>query len=111
MTRRTAPPPLPHSSLAWLSILASASATSERAAWAHGSNFLAFVQVREEALLGGLVVPEAVEAAAVADAAGGGVVIADLDHQLGAEGDPLEVAAAGPAARLGGAALARLQWF
>src|SRR4051794_8629145 len=72
---------------------------------------LAFVQIGEEALRRRLVVPEAVEAAAVADSARRRVVVADLDHQLGAQGDPLEVTTTGPAARLGGAGLAGLQRF
>ncbi len=43
------------------------------------------------------------------DPPAGRVVVPDLDHQLGPQRHPLEVAAAGPAARLGAAALAGLQ--
>ena len=55
------------------------------------------------------VVSEAAEACAVANASRGRVVVAHFDHQLRPQRDPLEVAAAGPATRLGGAAVARLQ--
>src|SRR5829696_8172287 len=53
---------------------------------------LAFVEVLEAAFLGALVVAEAAESAAMADAAGGGVVITDFNHQLRPQGHPLEVA-------------------
>ena len=56
-----------------------------------------------------LVVPEPMEPRPVPDPPRGGMVVPDLDHQLRPQRHPLEVAAAGPAARLGGAALARLQ--
>ena len=45
----------------------------------------------------------------MADAAAGGVVVADLDHQLRPQLDPLQLPPPGPAARLGGARFARLQ--
>src|SRR6188768_2813760 len=77
----------------------------------HTSLALALVQLREQALLRRLVVAEAVVPAAVPDPARGGMVVADLDYQLGAQRHPLEVAAAGPAAWLGGATLACLQGF
>ena len=44
----------------------------------------------------------------MADAAGGDVVEGDLDDELGAQLDPLEVAVAGPAAGVARAALAGL---
>jgi hypothetical protein len=48
---------------------------------------------------------------AVTDAPGGDVVEVDLDHQLGAQPDPLEIAPGAPAALLARAALARLIRF
>ena len=68
-----------------------------------------FVQCREQALARIFVVPEPPEPRPVPDPARRSVVVADFDHQLRPQRHPLEVAAAGPAARLGGAALARLQ--
>ena len=44
----------------------------------------------------------------MADAPGGDVVEVDLDDQLGAQRDPLQVASGAPAAGVGGAALTRL---
>ena len=76
----------------------------------HGPRALAaLVQLLEQALPRLFVVPEALEPAAVPDPPARGMVVADLDHQLRPQLDPLEVAPAGPAARLGAAALARLQ--
>src|SRR6185312_9883937 len=60
------------------------------------------------AVLGVLVLAPAVELGPVADAPGGDVVEADLDHELGAQLDPLEVAPLAPAAGLARAALAGL---
>ncbi len=58
----------------------------------------------EQALPRVLVVPKPAEPRPVPDPPGRGVVVAHLDHQLRPQRHPLEVAAAGPAARLGGAA-------
>ncbi len=62
----------------------------------------------EGALARVLVLAPAPQLGAVADAPGGDVVEVDLDHQLGAQRDPLEVAPRAPAAGVGGAALPRL---
>src|ERR1700704_1082814 len=55
-----------------------------------------------------LVLAPAAQLGPVADAPGRDVVEVDLDDELGAQADPLEVLAGAPAARVGGAALARL---
>ena len=55
-----------------------------------------------------LVVAPAQDLRPVADAPGRDVVEADLDHELGPQRDPLEVAVGRPAARVGRAALAGL---
>src|SRR5262249_31093299 len=68
-----------------------------------------FIQLLELALLGPFVIPKSVEPGTVPDPPGSRVVIANLDHQLGPQLDPLQLAPAGPAAGLGGAALAGLQ--
>src|ERR1019366_307733 len=62
----------------------------------------------EGALRRRLVLAQASELGAMADAPGGDVVEVDLDHQLGAQADPLEILAGAPAAGVGRPALARL---
>src|SRR5215216_5398064 len=60
------------------------------------------------AVLRFLVVAPAADLRPVADPVVGDVVEGDLDHQLGAQLDPLELALAAPAARIAHAALAGL---
>src|SRR5918995_2656939 len=55
-----------------------------------------------------LVLPPAADLGPMADAVVGDVVERDLDHQLRAQLDPLQLALAAPAARVAHAALARL---
>ena len=57
-------------------------------------------QLVDLAVLGRLVVAPAHDLRAVADAPAAGVVIGDLDHQLGAQREPLEIAVRVPAARI-----------
>src|SRR5439155_11723437 len=66
------------------------------------------VQLLDRALARRLVVAPALDLGAVADAPAADVVEGHLDHELGAELDPLELAPVGPARRLAGSALARL---
>src|SRR5690242_11175845 len=66
------------------------------------------LQLLHPALPRVLVLPPAAELRAVPDAVVGDVVERDLDHQLGAQLDPLELALGGPAAGVAAAALAGL---
>ena len=66
------------------------------------------LQLIDRALARRLVLAPAHDLRAVADAPVADVVVADLDDELGAQRDPLEVAVGGPAARLAAAALAGL---
>src|SRR5688572_17761373 len=64
------------------------------------------VELVDRAGAGRLVVAPALHLGAVADAAVGDVVEGDLDDELGAQGDPLELVVGAPARRVGAAALA-----
>ncbi len=66
------------------------------------------VELVHGAGLRGLVLAPALHLRAVADAPVGDVVEGDLDHELGPQGDPFELASLGPAAGLAAAALAGL---
>src|SRR5215211_31746 len=66
------------------------------------------LQLLEGALARLLVLAPAQQLGPVADAARAHVVEADLDHQLRPQRDPLELPVRRPAARIGGAPLARL---
>src|SRR5439155_20163706 len=66
------------------------------------------VELVHRARLRGLVLAPALNLRPVADAPVGDVIERDLDHQLGAQGDPFEVAPLGPAAGLAAPALAGL---